>query len=158
LEFCAAIGHPELGNHVEYASNALRIQNRHALESKLESIFRERTAANWIALLGKAGIPCSLVRTFDEVVEHPQAAFREMFPWMQHPIAGRHRVTGSPVKMSATPGTPTTAAPLVGEHTAEALSQLLGMTTGQIDRLISDEIIPRPPQDLGRKGLRVPPL
>jgi crotonobetainyl-CoA:carnitine CoA-transferase CaiB-like acyl-CoA transferase len=144
MEFCAAIGHPELGKHADYASNALRIKNRHALESQLEAIFRGRTAAAWIVVLGKAGIPCSLVRTFDEVVEHPQAAFREMFPWMQHPTAGRHRVTGSPVKMSETPGRPTTAAPLVGQHTAETLLQLLGMNTGKIDRLIEGGVIPRP--------------
>jgi len=148
LQFCAAIRHPELGSHADYASNALRIQNRHALESKLESIFRERTALEWIAALGKAGIPCSVVRTFDEVVEHPQAAFREMFPWMEHPTAGRHRVTGSPVKMSKTPGTPSTTAPLVGQHTTEALSQLLGLTTGKIERLIADGIIPQPPKDV----------
>jgi formyl-CoA transferase/CoA:oxalate CoA-transferase len=151
LEFCAAIGHPGLGKHADYASNALRIQNRHALESKLETVFRGRAAAEWIALLREAGIPCSLVRTFDEVVEHPQAAFREMFPWMLHPTAGRHRVTGSPVKMSATPGTPATAAPLVGQHTAEALSQLLGMPASKVDRLIADGIVPEPSQDLEGK-------
>jgi crotonobetainyl-CoA:carnitine CoA-transferase CaiB-like acyl-CoA transferase len=149
LQFCAAIGHPELGSHADYASNALRIHNRHELELKLESIFRQRTAAEWIAVLGKAGIPCSVVRTFDEVVEHPQAEFREMFPWMEHPTAGRHRVTGSPVKMSETPGKPSSGAPLVGQHTTEALSQLLGLTTGKIDRLIADRIIPQPPKAVG---------
>jgi crotonobetainyl-CoA:carnitine CoA-transferase CaiB-like acyl-CoA transferase len=149
LQFCAAIGHPELGSHADYASNALRIHNRHELELKLESIFRQRTAAEWIAVLGKAGIPCSVVRTFDEVVEHPQAEFREMFPWMEHPTAGRHRVTGSPVKMSETPGKPSSGAPLVGQHTTEALSQLLGLTTGKIDRLIADGIIPQPPKAVG---------
>jgi hypothetical protein len=48
------------------------------------------------------------------------------------------------VKMSETPGRPTTAAPLVGQHTAETLLQLLGMNTGKIDRLIEGGVIPRP--------------
>jgi crotonobetainyl-CoA:carnitine CoA-transferase CaiB-like acyl-CoA transferase len=144
-EFCAAIGHAELGKDPRYASNALRIQNRNDLEDRLEEIFRQRTAAEWISILGAAGIPCSLVRTFEEVVQHRQAAFREMFPWMEHPTAGRHRVTGSPVKMSETPGRPTTAAPLVGQHTAEALAELLGMDGGKIDQLMAAGVIPRTP-------------
>jgi crotonobetainyl-CoA:carnitine CoA-transferase CaiB-like acyl-CoA transferase len=147
--FCRAIDHPELQTHADYATNALRIQNRHALEDILQNIFRGRTAAEWIAVLGAVGIPCCLVRTFAEVVEHPQAAFRQMFPWMEHPTAGKHRVTGPPVKMSETPGKPTTAAPLLGQDTAGALTELLGLDSKMIDGLMADGIIPAPHQ-LGR--------
>jgi formyl-CoA transferase/CoA:oxalate CoA-transferase len=140
--FCRAIGHQELQSHADYATNALRIQNRHVLEKTLQDIFRGRTAAEWVALLGEAGIPCCLLRTFDEVVKHPQSTFRQMFPWMEHPTAGRHRVTGSPVKMSATPGLPTSPAPLLGQHTAATLHQLLGLDSATIDQLIADGVIP----------------
>ena len=39
---------------------------------------------------------------------------------MEHPTAGRHRVTGTPVKLSETPGSPGAPAPLLGQHTGRA--------------------------------------
>jgi len=140
--FCGAIGHPELQAHANYASNALRIQNRQDLESALQEIFRTHDAAQWVEVLGAVGIPCCLVRTFDEVVQHPQSAVRRMFPWIEHPAAGKHRVTGSPIKMSASPGEPTIAAPLLGQHTAAALHELLGLDAGKIRQLVADGVIP----------------
>ena len=146
--FCSAIGHPELQAHPDYATNALRIQNQHALEPMLEAVFRSRTAADWTETLGKVGIPCSLIRTFAEVVEHPQSVFREAFPWVEHPTAGPYRVTGPPVKMSETPGGPSTGAPLLGQDTCTALAELLGLDSKSIAQLITEGVIT--PQKEGR--------
>jgi crotonobetainyl-CoA:carnitine CoA-transferase CaiB-like acyl-CoA transferase len=140
--FCQAIGRPELQSHNDYATNALRIQNRHALEAILQGIFQCRTAAEWIGTLMSVGVPCSLVRTFAEVVEHPQSAVRQMFPWMEHPTAGHHRVTGSPIKMSETPGAPSAAAPVLGRDTVSVLTEVLGFDSKKIDELIAKGIIP----------------
>jgi len=144
--FCGAIGHPELQAHADYASNALRIQNRQSLESVLQQIFRTHGAAHWVEVLGSVGIPCCLVRTFDEVVQHPQSAVRQMFPWIEHPTAGKHRVTGSPIKLSASPGEPTTAAPLLGQHTAATLAELLDLEPTKIQQLVEDGVIPADPR------------
>lgn len=142
-EFCEAIGHSELTRHPQYATNALRIENRQALESKLGEIFRARTAEEWTGVLRAAGIPCSLIYDFDEVVEHPQAAFRQMFPWIEHSTAGRYRATGSPVKMSETPGGPSTGAPLLGQDTETVLQKVLRMDTAEIARLKARGVILR---------------
>jgi crotonobetainyl-CoA:carnitine CoA-transferase CaiB-like acyl-CoA transferase len=139
--FCEAIGHLELRAHPDYASNASRIQNRHELERKLEEIFRARTAAEWIRVLGSAGVPSSLVLNFAEVVKHPQSAFREMFPWMEHPTAGAHRVTGSPIKMSETPGRPSTGAPLLGQDTPAVLQELLSLNNETVGELMAGGVI-----------------
>lgn len=139
--FCQAIGHPELQENADYASNAARIRNRRRLEEILGEVFRMRTAAEWIHELGAVGIPCSLVRTFAEVAEHPQAAFREMFPTVDHPLAGKHRVTGSPLKMSETPGKSAAGAPLLGQHTSEVLNDVLKLDQEEIKRMMSEGII-----------------
>lgn len=143
--FCLAIGHPELQRHPDYADNAARIRNRHALEQTLEAIFRLRTAQDWIASLGTAGIPCSLVRNFEEVRNHPQSAGREMFPWIPHPRGGSYRATGSPIKMSETAGKPSTGAPLLGQDTHATLSDLLGLDEQAIARLTAKGVILPPP-------------
>lgn len=125
--FCAAIGRSDLERHPLFAANADRIRNRETLEPILDAVFCDRGTAEWVERLQSAGIPASAVRNFEQVVEHPQSAAREMFPTREHPAAGAHRVTGTPVKLSETPGGSAAPAPLLGEHSAEALSALLGL-------------------------------
>jgi crotonobetainyl-CoA:carnitine CoA-transferase CaiB-like acyl-CoA transferase len=134
--FCQAIEIPELEKHPDFATNALRIQNRVVLEQMIDDTMRQRSVAEWIQRLQGAGIPASPVRNFQEVAEHPQSEAREMFPVLDHPTAGRHRVTGTPVKLSATPGQPGAPAPLLGQHTACVLTELLGLHDSAIRDLV----------------------
>jgi formyl-CoA transferase/CoA:oxalate CoA-transferase len=139
--FCRAIERPDLEQHPDYNSNAQRIINRGVLEPLLDEVMRHRTSAEWIERLQAAGIPASAVRNFEEVSEHPQSAVREMFPMMDHATAGPHRVTGTPVKLSETPGAPGIPAPRLGEHTACALQQLLGLDAAALDDLAARGVI-----------------
>ena len=139
--FCAAIAHPELETHPDYATNSDRIRNRETLEPLLDQVFRQRPAQVWIERLQAAGVPASLVRNFKEVVEHPQCAVREMFPVLDHPAAGKHRVTGTPVKLSATPGLPRKAAPRLGQDTRRALENLLGLEAAAWDGLVGRGVV-----------------
>ena len=139
--FCRAIERPELEKHPDYETNALRIENRGVLEPLLRRIFRERPAAEWIERLQGAGIPASLVRNFQDVAEHPQTEVRRMFPMIEHPTAGRHRATGTPVKLSETPGQPGAPAPLLGQHTTLALQELLGLDDSEIVDLAARGVV-----------------
>jgi crotonobetainyl-CoA:carnitine CoA-transferase CaiB-like acyl-CoA transferase len=139
--FCRAIERPEFEKHPDFATNAARIANRDALEPLLASVFARRSAADWVARLQAAGIPCSLVRNFEEVANHPQTAIRDMFPVLEHATAGEHRVTGTPVKLSGTPGHPTSPAPLLGEHTRAVLKELFAFDDAILDDLVKREII-----------------
>jgi crotonobetainyl-CoA:carnitine CoA-transferase CaiB-like acyl-CoA transferase len=142
--FCCAIERPDLERHPDYATNAERIRNRETLEPLLEKVFRTRSEAEWIARLQAAGIPASVVRNFEEVAEHPQSAIRRMFPELDHPTAGRHRVTGTPVKLSETPGKPGEPAPLLGQHTHDILKELLRLDRATFDSLAKKGIVYEP--------------
>ena len=139
--FCREIERPELERHTDYRTNAARIRNREALEPLLEDVFRQRTAAEWVGRLQGAGIPASLVRNFQDVVEHSQCDVRQMFPTLHHPAAGAHRVTGTPVKLSETPGGVGAAAPLLGQHTSETLYELLGIEAATLAGLAARGVI-----------------
>jgi len=134
--FCGAIGRLDLERHPAYATNALRCINRAAMEAELTMVFELRRAEEWIAVLRAAGIPCTLVRTFDEVAADAQSEARAMFPEVEG-----HRVTGTPVKMSATPGGPSTGAPQPGEHSRETLGELLGMDAAAMDEMVDRGIV-----------------
>ncbi|MCX6598015.1 MAG: CoA transferase [Acidobacteria bacterium] len=135
VAFTRAIGRPDLAEHKDFASNADRIRNRRELDRLLEESFARHTGEEWIPKLRAAGIPCSLVRRFDEVVNDPQTAVRQMFPELDHPVAGPHRVTGAPVKLSDTPPVIERPAPRLGEHTRTALMDWLGLDAAALDRL-----------------------
>ncbi len=139
--FCKAIGHPEIERHPDYVTNAVRVKNRGVLEPMLVDILRSATAAEWVRRLSAEGVPCSPVRTLNEVTGDPQAAARGMFVPVEHPVAGSFLVTGPPVKLSATPGAVRGPAPQLGEHTREALARLLDLTEPELDPLEAAGVI-----------------
>lgn len=144
VSFCAAIERPDLTNRPDFATNPLRVTNRAALEKVLAAVFREKPMAEWVERLRLAGIPCSPVLNFEEVAAHPQAAVREMFPVIEHPTAGPQRITGTPIKLSQTPGAPGAPAPRLGEDTGAVLKELLQLNSETITNLLETGVILQP--------------
>jgi CoA:oxalate CoA-transferase len=87
-----------------------------------------------MALLEEAGIPCAPINTVDRVVKDPQIIAREMIVEIEHPVAGKMHIPGVPIKMSATPGSVDTPAPLLGQHTDEILKEF-GLSPAEIEEL-----------------------
>ncbi|HTS78653.1 MAG TPA: CoA transferase [Bryobacteraceae bacterium] len=135
-EFCRAIDREEWIEHPDYSTNPLRVKNREALEGMIADLFRTAPSAVWIEKLRARGIPCAPVRTLDEVTADPQTAHRGMFPHIES-----FRVTGPPVKFSASPGGVSRRAPGLGEHTRECLAELLGLETSELDCLADAGVI-----------------
>lgn len=135
--FCPAIGREDLLEHPDYVTNPLRSVNRRALDTVLGEVFAQKPMGHWLETLQAAGVPCSPVQNFADVAAHAQSEVREMFPVME----GMQRVTGPPIKLSATPGRVTSPAPLLGQHTREVLKEVLGLNAALIDGLIERHIV-----------------
>lgn len=133
--FCPAIGCPELADDPRFNSNGARNRNRAALVEKLQQTFLTRSYEEWEALLSKHGIPVGAINNLAQVVEHAQVKARRSIVEIDHPRAGRMRVVGMPVRLSATPGAIRAPSPALGEHTAAVLGKLLGMDSREIDAL-----------------------
>ena len=102
-------------------TNAARNANRPSLIAALQEAFLGKTYEEWEAILLPAGIPMGAINTIDAVVDHPQVAARGALVECEHPVAGRIRMVGPPVRMSETPGAVRAPAPLLGQHTDEVL-------------------------------------
>jgi crotonobetainyl-CoA:carnitine CoA-transferase CaiB-like acyl-CoA transferase len=139
--FCVTIERADLEKHPDFQTNALRIVNREKLEPVLELVFSTRTAGEWVERLQAAGVPSSLVRNFEEVAKHPQSDVRKMFPVLEHLKAGAHKVTGTPVKLSETPGGLSLSAPLLGQHTRSVLKEVFDLSDARVDDLIARGIV-----------------
>ena len=133
--FCPIIGCPELADDPRYNTNVQRAENRESLIAKLQQVFLTRSYEEWETVLTKNGIPVGAINDLAQVVDHPQVKARNSIVDVEHPRAGKIRVVGVPVRLSATPGSVRTPSPALGEHTAEVLSELLGLDTAEIDAL-----------------------
>ena len=139
--FCGTIERADLEKHPDFRTNALRIVNREKLEPVLERVFSTRTAEEWVERLQAVGVPSSLVRNFEEVAAHPQSEVRKMFPVLDQSTAGAHKVTGTPVKLSETPGGPNLPAPLLGQHTRSVLKEVFDLSDARVDDFIARGIV-----------------
>ncbi|MCZ6764308.1 MAG: CaiB/BaiF CoA-transferase family protein [Alphaproteobacteria bacterium] len=126
--YCAFAGMPELAEDSRFATMSARIENRDALVPILENIMLARDSATWIEGLTGLDIPCGPVRDLGEVFDDAQTAAREMAIEMPHPAAGRVRLVGNPIKLSASPVTYRHPPPMLGQHTDEVLAELLELT------------------------------
>ncbi len=140
-DFCRAIGCPELIDDPQFKNNALRAQNYNLLKPILQAVLMTKTAAEWMEILDKAGIPCGVVNTIDKVVNDPQVKWREMIVETDHPTVGKLKVIGVPIKLSETPGKVESPPPTLGQHTEEVLSGLLGMSREEIELLRKEQAL-----------------
>jgi crotonobetainyl-CoA:carnitine CoA-transferase CaiB-like acyl-CoA transferase len=60
---------------------------------------------------------------------------RQALVEMDHPRVGKVRMVGAPVRLSETPGSVRTPAPMLGEHTDRVLTGLLGLDSAEIASL-----------------------
>lgn len=140
-KLCKLIEKPELLVDERFSSNLKRTQNVRELKTILDTVFKAKTINEWLEVLEAAGIPCAPINTVDKIVNDPHIKAREMIVDLEHPVAGHMKVPGVPIKMSATPGSVDTPAPLLGQHTDELLKELLGLSKEQIDELRAKKAI-----------------
>ncbi|MBN8656673.1 MAG: CoA transferase [Anaerolineae bacterium] len=132
--FCKVIGKPELSADERFSTNSARVQNREVLIPLLKPIFMEKTVDEWLSLIGDQ-FPCGPINTFEQVFSMPHVKEREMLVEMKHPTIGALPLVGSPLKMGGTPVSYRLPPPLIGEHTEEILTKVLGLTSEKVTEL-----------------------
>ena len=122
--FLRVIGLETLLDRPEYATNEARRERRRELAEVINERTRTRTVDHWIGRLNEGGCPCGRVMDIPEVFSDPQVLAQDLVLDVSHPGAGTVRMTGFPVKFSATPCDLARPAPRLGEHTGEVLAEL----------------------------------
>lgn len=137
---CRIIGQPPLATDSRFAENSARVKNRGILIPILEKIFAERTAAEWIDLIGDE-FPCGPINDLEQVFSMPHVKERDMLVEIPHPTIGLLKMVGSPLKMSVTPAGYRLAPPLLGQHTTDILAEVLGYPLEEIQRLCAKQAV-----------------
>ncbi len=128
------LGHTEWLFDPRFASDHARVTHRDELAEAIESIMCCEPRATWLERLDAGGVPCGPILNYAEALATPQAEAREMSVEIEHPILGRQRTLGTPIKMSATPLNPRRRGPMLGEHTDEVLATV-GYAENEIEQL-----------------------
>jgi CoA:oxalate CoA-transferase len=140
-QFCELLLRKDLIRDQRFSSNAQRAENRQVLIGILEGEMRKKTAAEWVEICEKNGIPYSLVNDIQQICDDPHIAYREMLVEIDQPGVGKLKIAGSPLRLSETPGQVYARAPLLGEHTDQVLSGILGLSAAEIAGLKKEGVI-----------------
>ncbi|MEW6442296.1 MAG: CaiB/BaiF CoA-transferase family protein [bacterium] len=134
-EFCTAVGRPELVRD-QFPGG----QRREEVRREVEAIFRERTRDEWSAFFARVDACCTPVLDLGETVEDAHVRARGMVFEMDHPVEGRIRQLGFPIKFSDSAFEVRRPPPMWGEHTEEVLKEL-SYTNDEIKRLREKGVI-----------------
>src|SRR5216110_2901434 len=131
--FCKAIGRPDFKRFARTSDQLVRAANseEQAAREEIEKIIRTRDRDDWYERLVKADVCVGKVYDVEEMVADPQINHRQMVVDVEHPTHGRVRQIGIAIKLSDTPGTIRSAAPLTSEHTEGVLKDL-GLAAAEI--------------------------
>ena len=136
-KLCVALGQQALGEDARFCSVELRARNVHALNELLAPLFLQQSTAAWMQFLEAHGLPYSPINSVADVVHDANTIHRQMIVEIEQPGVGPVRIVGSPFHLSETPGQVRQPAPLLGQHTAEVLREILGYAPERIAELLS---------------------
>lgn len=140
--FLGVIDRPDLASDPRFVDLAGRVTHRDALYAVLDPELRKYPAAELLARLDAAKVPCAPVHDMEQVFNHRQVLHRRMRQTVQHPVYGALPQVGAAAKYSGFEvEAGWTAPPLLGEHTAEVLGEWLGIQASDIERLQASKVI-----------------
>src|SRR5919201_720163 len=138
--FCRALDLEDLLDDPRFADNPSRVAHRKEIVPLIERRMATLPKAEVVRRLREANVPVGPINSLDEVFADPVIRHLGLIAEVDHPIAGRVRAPGIPVRMSGTPPSVRRHPPLLGEHTDEVLRDL-GYSASEIDALRRDGAI-----------------
>ena len=133
---CAEIGVPELAEDPRFRDNRDRLAHPEALREALEEALAEVDGFALCEHLLEAGLVAGPVMDTREVMSHPHTEAREMAVEL-----GWYRGSGTPIKMSRTPGEIRRPPPPFAAHAREILAEH-GYSEEEISSLVHDGVVP----------------
>jgi benzylsuccinate CoA-transferase BbsF subunit len=122
------------------ATLAGRLAARAALDARVAEWTRARTPDQVAELLQAAGVSAMTVQNPDDHRADPHLAARGALATVEHAEIGPERHIGNPIRASRTPLAPPQPAPLLGQHTEEVLTTVLGLDRAEVARLLDDGV------------------
>ncbi|HYK64332.1 MAG TPA: CoA transferase, partial [Patescibacteria group bacterium] len=130
-----AIGRPELADDPRFATLSARKRNEDELEAIIGEWTKTRKVADVVETLQAAGVAAGACADSKYLSDDPHLTKRDYFVYREHPEVGKRQHCGIPWRMSGTPCEVKAAAPTLGQHTDEVMTQILGYTAAEVEAM-----------------------
>lgn len=129
---CGAMGRPELGVDLRYATLNARKAREDEVEVLVAAWTKSQDKHKMMEHLQAAGVPAGYVAKASDLFTDRQLAHRHAFVPVRHAEVGELHAVSLPFSLSAAPTAPTGPGPLLGEHSSEVLRDILGYSESEI--------------------------
>ncbi|SEJ73031.1 CaiB/BaiF CoA-transferase family protein [Pseudomonas sp. NFR16] len=134
-KFAEVAGQPQWADDPRFVTNKQRVAHRAELIPLIRQATVFKTTAQWVAALELAGVPCGPINDVAQVFADPQVQARGLKVELPHALGGVVPQVASPIRLSETPVEYRRAPPLLGEHTEDILTRVLGLQEAEVAAL-----------------------
>lgn len=136
-----AMGSPQWARAERLADALYRHQHQDELDAGIARWSRRYTHYGCLERLQRFGVPAGPALNGKELLLDPHLAARKFFSWDWSRYTGVRPFPGPTYRLSRTPPRTTRPAPGLGEHNAEVLGGLLGLSEGRLRALEAKKVI-----------------
>jgi crotonobetainyl-CoA:carnitine CoA-transferase CaiB-like acyl-CoA transferase len=136
-----AMGNPDWAQLEMFDDMFTRAQNSDLIYSMMIEWTMQHSKQDIMDLCQQNNCPSTAVYNIQDAAEHPHMRDRNYVVELEHPVIGRVRDLGAPVRIPDCPGGPTTAAPLLGQHNEAIYREKLGLSEAEYRDLQSTGVI-----------------
>jgi benzylsuccinate CoA-transferase BbsF subunit len=129
------LGNPLFGQDPRFATQAGRKQHEDELDAFLAAATREHDAFELMERLQAGGIEAGVAQDVEDLNRDPQLEHRGHFRTLHHARLGDLRFENYAIRLAESPPELASPGPNLGEHNAEVLGGILGLSDAEIARL-----------------------
>lgn len=133
-----ALGTPELLADNTFDTMYQRMNNADRIDSALADILASMPRTDIVKSLAELGVPAGPVNNARDMLSDPHLQEREFWQPVQHKVIGELPMSHLPFRLNRGQRPTMTPPPLLGEHTHEVATSLLGLTEDEYHRLVDD--------------------
>ena len=144
-EICDLIGKPEWKTDPDYATPPARLPRLRHIFDTIEQWTMTRDKFEVMDICNKYDIPVGPILSMKEIAEEESLRATGTVVEVDHPGRGKYLTVGNPVKLFDSP-CEVQRSPLLGEHTEEILTQVLGYSAAELAEIKNSGAITPPPE------------
>ena len=139
------VGIPDLATDPQFATIGERRKNQQLMWTLINKFAENFTKREFMAILNTLDVPCGPIMSTQDLATDEHVRGRDMYVELDHPQRGKWWNVGMPIKLSASPAR-IERSPLLGEHTDEVLTEVLGYDAAKVVALRSAGAFTGPPK------------
>src|ERR1700730_3583542 len=134
------IGRPELAADPAFSTAEARLKHLDEVFGTIEQWTMRHTKHEVMQTLIAADVPCGPILSMKDLIEDSARARRGMIAEVEHPQRGTFKTVGCPLVLSDSP-VEIASSPLLGEHTADVLREVMGCDDAELEQLRAEGVI-----------------